>query len=84
MDYRFRTDEQSTPFFPASGPATSSFNGLHLQSEFLAVGATLESLAGRLDELPAKHAYSRAAACLPLMLSTSFLRLIFEPSGSFP
>ena len=28
---------KTTPFFPASGPATSSFNGLHLKSKFLAI-----------------------------------------------
>jgi hypothetical protein len=27
----------SNPFFPASGPATNSFNGLHLKSKFLAL-----------------------------------------------
>jgi hypothetical protein len=26
-----------TPFFPASGPATRSFNGLHPKSKFLAL-----------------------------------------------
>ncbi len=26
------------PFFPASGPVTGSFNGLHRESNFLAIG----------------------------------------------
>jgi hypothetical protein len=28
------------PFFPPSGPATGSFNGLHPESKFLAAAAT--------------------------------------------
>ena len=30
---------EPTPLFPASGPATGSFNGLHPKSKFLAVAA---------------------------------------------
>jgi hypothetical protein len=32
----------TTPFFPASGPATRSFNGLHPKSKFLALVQYLE------------------------------------------
>jgi hypothetical protein len=36
-----------TPFFPASGPATRSFNGLHPKSKFLAfIHSFIHSLGG--------------------------------------
>ncbi len=42
-----------TPFFPASGPATGSFNGLHPKSKFLtplAVGLRPDKMFGDLPE----------------------------------
>jgi hypothetical protein len=33
--------EVTTPFFPASGPVTGSFNGLHPKSNFLAFTAVV-------------------------------------------
>jgi uncharacterized protein YdaL len=39
------TGQEPTPFFPASGPATRSFNGLHPKSKFLALNRGLIGLA---------------------------------------
>ena len=46
--YYFKVSQHSiepTPFFPACGPVTGSFNGLHRESNFLAILATFLKMA---------------------------------------